>query len=111
MIAIIMIKPNFSNAATEYKYSDTEQGIEWAYELDKNDNVINLWCTTKSKIGKVEISSCPYCEGTDIRYGYQSGDCRLYGASGFLDNQEPIHHLVCAECGAIIFTWVTNPRK
>lgn len=56
------------------------------------------------KIGKVEISSCPYCEGTDIRYGYQSGDCRLYGASGFLDNQEPIHHLVCAECGAIIFT-------
>ena len=26
------------------------------------------------KIGKVEISSCPYCEGTDIRYGYQSGD-------------------------------------
>lgn len=25
MIAIIMIKPNFSNAATEYKYSDTEQ--------------------------------------------------------------------------------------
>ena len=63
------------------------------------------------KIGKVEISSCPYCEGTDIRYGYQSGDCRLYGASGFLDNQEPIHHLVCAECGAIIFTWVTNSRK
>lgn len=57
MIAIIMIKPNFSNAATEYKYSDTEQGIEWAYELDKNDNVINLWCTTKSKIGKVEIPS------------------------------------------------------
>lgn len=57
MVAIIMLKPNFSNAATEYKYSDTEQGIEWAYELDENDNVINLWCTTKSKIGKVEIPS------------------------------------------------------
>lgn len=57
MIAIIMIKPNFSNAATEYKYSDTEQGIEWAYELDKNDNVINLYCATKTKIGKVEIPS------------------------------------------------------
>lgn len=57
MIAIIMIKPNFSNAATEYKYSDTEQGIEWAYELDENNNVINLYCATKSKIGKVEIPS------------------------------------------------------
>lgn len=42
MVAIIMLKPNFSNAATEYKYSDTEQGIEWAYELDENNNVINL---------------------------------------------------------------------
>ena len=38
MVAIIMLKPNFSNAATEYKYSDTEQGIEWAYELDENNN-------------------------------------------------------------------------
>ena len=57
MVAIIMLKPNFSNAATEYKYSDTEQGIEWAYELDENNNVINLYCATKTKIGKVEIPS------------------------------------------------------
>lgn len=57
MVAIIMLKPNFSNAATEYKYSDTEQGIEWGYELDENNNVINLYCATKTKIGKVEIPS------------------------------------------------------
>ena len=57
MVAIIMLKPNFSNAVTEYKYSDTEQGIEWGYELDENNNVINLYCATKSKIGKVEIPS------------------------------------------------------
>lgn len=57
MVAIIMLKSNFSNAATEYKYSDTEQGIEWGYELDENNNVINLYCTTKSKMGKVEIPS------------------------------------------------------
>ena len=62
-------------------------------------------------IGKVEISSCQYCGGSDFRYGYQSGDSRLDGAHGFLDNQEPIHHLVCAECGAILFSWVKNPRK
>ena len=36
IVAIIMMKPNFSNAATEYKYSDTKQGIEWVYELDEN---------------------------------------------------------------------------
>lgn len=62
-------------------------------------------------IGRVEITSCQYCGRNDFRYGYQSGDNRLYGAPGFLDNQEPIHHLVCAECGAIVFSWVTNPRK
>ena len=63
------------------------------------------------KIGKVEIDICPYCKGDDFRDGYQSGDSRLYGAPGFLENQEPIHHLVCAQCGAILFTWISNPRK
>ena len=63
------------------------------------------------KIGKVEIDICPYCKGDDFRYGYQSGDSRLYGAPGFLENQEPIHHLVFAQCGAILFTWISNPRK
>lgn len=62
-------------------------------------------------LGRVEITSCKYCGGADFRYGYQSGDSRMYGAPGFLENQEPIHHLICAECGAVVFTWVTNPRK
>ena len=62
-------------------------------------------------IGKVEINSCKYCNGTDFRYGYQSGDSRMYGAPKFLDNQEPIHHLLCADCGAVVFSWITNPKK
>lgn len=45
-VMLILIGPNISNAATEYKYSDTEQGIEWVYELDENENVIKLKCTT-----------------------------------------------------------------
>lgn len=57
------------------------------------------------------VKSCQYCGVEDYRYGYQSGDSRLGGALGFLEVQEPIHYLVCAECGAIIFSWVTNPRK
>lgn len=63
------------------------------------------------KIGRVEINSCPYCKGTDFRYGRQSGDSRLDGALGFLDNQEPIHYLICADCGSIVYSWITNPRK
>lgn len=54
---LILVLPNISNAATEYTYSDTEQGIEWSYELDDNENVVNLKCNTTSIIGKVTIPS------------------------------------------------------
>lgn len=58
IVAIIIMKPNISNAGTEYKYSDTEQGIEWSYELDENDNIVELKCTNASSVtGKVEIPS------------------------------------------------------
>ena len=56
-VMLILVFPSISNAATEYTYSDTEQGIEWDYELDDNGNVINLRCTTTSKIGAVTIPS------------------------------------------------------
>ena len=48
IIALLLIIPSVVNAADEYTYSDTEQGIEWSYELDDNGNVINLKCKTKS---------------------------------------------------------------
>lgn len=92
MIAIIMIKPNFSNAATEYKYSDTEQGIEWAYELDKSDNVINLWCTTKSKIGKVEIPST--IDGKKV-ISLKGDDCPNWsGHNSVLNNCKAISEVI-----------------
>lgn len=81
-----------------------------ALDSERNQNVMQKG-GKKVKIGIAEINACPYCEGTDFRYGYQSGNSRLDGAPGFLDNQEPIHYLVCAQCGAIVFSWVTNPRK
>ena len=28
----------------------------------------------------------------------------------FLEDQESLHYLLCAECGAILFTWITYPR-
>lgn len=52
---LILVFPNISNATT-YTYSDTEQGIEWSYELDSSNNVINLKCNT-NVIGVVTIPS------------------------------------------------------
>lgn len=63
------------------------------------------------KIGVVEIPECPYCGSDDLRYGYFSGDTRMYGAPGFLENQEEVHHIMCAFCGSIVYSWVKNPRK
>lgn len=54
IVALLLIIPNMVNAET---YSDTEQGIEWSYELDENDNVINLKCETKDVTGTVTIPS------------------------------------------------------
>lgn len=58
MVAVlILVFPGVSNAATEYTYSDTEQGIEWGYRLDDSNNVIELKCKTTSKTGAVTIPS------------------------------------------------------
>ena len=58
VLELLLILPNVSNAATtEYTYSDTEQGIEWSYQLDDSNNVIQLKCKTTSKIGAVTIPS------------------------------------------------------
>lgn len=56
IFAILLITPSMVNATT-YIYSDTEQGMEWSYELDSNENVVNLKCNTTSKIGAVTIPS------------------------------------------------------
>lgn len=55
--AILLIVPSIVNAATEYTYSDTEQGIEWVYELDSSNNVVNLRCNTTTVKGTVTIPS------------------------------------------------------
>lgn len=57
LIALLLIIPNQVNAAEDYIYKDEEQGIEWSYKLDENDNVINLKCETKDATGKITIPS------------------------------------------------------
>lgn len=60
ILALFLIIHNVSNAATEYTYSDSEQGVEWTYELDDNNNIINLKCNTSTKTGTIVIPSTIY---------------------------------------------------
>lgn len=77
-VMLILVLPNISNAATEYKYSDVEQGIEWVYEIDGNENIINLRCTTTTKTGAVTIPST--IEGKTV-----ISLCGNYGKGAFQD--------------------------
>lgn len=63
------------------------------------------------RIGTIEIAKCQYCGCDDLRYGYYSGNARMLGAPEFVENQEITHHIMCASCGSIIYSWVKNPRK
>lgn len=56
IMSMILLISNSSKAAT-LTYSDTEQNIEWTYEIDKNGNITKLVCTNKNVIGKVKIPS------------------------------------------------------
>ena len=51
---ILLLIPNISNAAAEQTYRDEAQNIDWTYELDASENVINLRCKTTNKIGMEE---------------------------------------------------------
>lgn len=41
ILSILIIAPNILYATSE-SYSDTNQGIEWSYELNNSGNIINL---------------------------------------------------------------------
>lgn len=54
---LILWLPSVVEAST-LTWKDESQGIEWQYELDGNNNVINLNCTNKLSVaGKVTIPS------------------------------------------------------
>lgn len=50
----IVLLPSMVKADTN-TWNDEQQGIEWQYEVDSSDNIINLDCKTTSVTGKVEI--------------------------------------------------------
>ena len=50
----IVLLPSMVKADTN-TWNDEQQGIEWQYEVDSSDNIINLECKTTTVTGKVEI--------------------------------------------------------
>lgn len=76
----------------------------WKLKLVPLQFPANVWKVgeqVKMKISNIEITQCQHCGGKDLRYE----------AKGFLENQEPIHHIMCGICGSIIHSWIVNPRK
>lgn len=57
IVALLLIIPSVVKAADEYTYTDTEQGIEWGYELDDNNNIVKLYCKTADVTGNITIPS------------------------------------------------------
>ena len=57
ILLLIILLPSIVKADT-LTWKDESQGIEWQYELDENNNVINLNCADKVSVaGKVVIPS------------------------------------------------------
>lgn len=64
------------------------------------------------EIAKVSIKKCKYCDSQDLRVGIQNGDaCLDCGKPEFLEDMTPLKHLICGSCGAVVFSWVDNPKK
>lgn len=62
VLALMLIIPNVSNAATiqatETTITSTGKNVTWSYELDSNNNILNLKCTNISSIsGELTIPS------------------------------------------------------
>ena len=54
VLATLLFIPYVANAET---YTDEQQGIKWSYELDENNNIINLKCDTTTVTGEITIPS------------------------------------------------------
>ncbi len=80
---MLLLIPNFTNAATKLTYNDTEQGIEWEYEIN-GDNIVNLNCKTTGKTGKVEIPSTIDGKTVTSLYGYTNNSA-FYNCAGITD--------------------------
>lgn len=57
----------------------------------------------------IQINNCPFCGGTELIKGYQSGYGAIFGESSVCGSA--LYHIVCRNCGSIVHSYVDNPEK
>lgn len=59
---------------------------------------------------QLPIRQCPHCGSDDLGVGWQQDQATVtYRRNGIFGN--PVEHLICKSCGAILFSRVPDPRK
>lgn len=54
---------------------------------------------------------CPYCGGGEQVIGKQSGYGTVRANRKFSLREQPIYHVICLQCGAILKSYVKQPQK
>ena len=52
---------------------------------------------------------CPYCGGTELVRGQQSGYAVVVRCKG-LSNGRKLIHLICRQCGTVVRSYVEDPE-
>ena len=93
ILLLIILLPSIVKADT-LTWKDESQGIEWQYELDENNNVINLNCADKVSVaGKVVIPS--EIDGKKVvsllgtKYPWTSNDAIFKNCAGLIEVSIP----------------------
>jgi len=57
----------------------------------------------------IRIEKCPHCGGRNIGQGYQDGYAAVT-PKGKVFKSAQLFHLICADCGAVLFSCVNKPE-
>ncbi|ABK61742.1 MULTISPECIES: hypothetical protein [Clostridium] len=57
----------------------------------------------------INISKCPYCDGTEFGEGYQDHQAKLLSKNNIFKSAQ-IFHIVCINCGSIVHSYVNKPE-
>ena len=58
---------------------------------------------------RIVFEKCPYCNSTMLVYGYQSDHANVSTDIRGSVFGSPIEHIICRECGSIIYSRVIKP--
>lgn len=59
-----------------------------------------------------EILECPYCKSKEFVEGVQNGYSSVGPANKiFTFKSQSLYHVICLNCGAVVKTFVKEPKK